>query len=30
MHAMPFGWWFRPVSMHDRDGEHCAVVCMFV
>ena len=30
MHAMPLEWWFRPLSMHDRDGEHSAVVCMFV
>ena len=30
MHAMPLEWWLRPLSMHERDGEHSAVVCMFV
>jgi len=23
-------WWLRPVMMHDRGGEHNAVVCMLV
>ena len=30
MHDMAFEWWLRPVSTHERDGEHSAVVCMFV
>ena len=30
MHAMPLLWWLRPVTMHDRLGEHSAVVCMLV
>ena len=30
MHAMAFEWWLRPVSMHERDGEQSAVVCMLV
>jgi hypothetical protein len=28
--AVAFARWLRPVMMHDRDGEHNAVVCMFV
>ena len=27
MHAIPLTVWLRPVSRHDRDGEHSAVVC---
>jgi hypothetical protein len=27
--AVALAWWLRPVMMHDRDGEHSAVVCMF-
>jgi hypothetical protein len=30
MHAMPFVVWLRPVSRHDRVGEHSAVVCHWV
>ena len=30
IHAMAFEWWFRPVMMHDRLGEHSAVVCMLL
>jgi hypothetical protein len=30
MHAIPFVVWFRPVSKHDRVGEHSAVVCHWV
>ncbi len=30
MHAMPLAWWLRPVTMHERLGEHNAVVCMLV
>jgi hypothetical protein len=30
MHAIPFEWWLRPVTMHDRLGEHSAVVCMLL
>ena len=28
--AVAFACWLRPVMKHDRDGEHSAVVCMFV
>ena len=27
MHAMLLRVWFRPVSRHERVGEHSAVVC---
>ena len=27
MHAMLLRVWLRPVSRHDRVGEHSAVVC---
>ncbi len=27
---MPLLWWLRPVMMHERLGEHSAVVCMLV
>ena len=27
MHAMPLRVWLRPVSRHERVGEHSAVVC---
>ena len=30
MAAMPLAWWLRPVTMHDRLGEHRAVVCMLL
>ena len=30
MHAIPFVVWLRPVSRHDRVGEHSAVVWKFV
>ena len=30
MIAMPFLWGLRPVSRHDRVGEHSAVVWKFV
>jgi hypothetical protein len=30
MQASPLEWWLRPVSMHERDGEHSAVVCMLL
>ena len=30
MAAMPLLWWLRPVRMHDRLGEHSAVVCMLL
>src|SRR5882724_6425360 len=30
MQAMALEWWLRPVSMHERDGEQSAVVCMLV
>jgi hypothetical protein len=30
MHAMLFRVWLRPVSRHDRVGEHNAVVCHWV
>jgi hypothetical protein len=30
MHAMLLRVWFRPVSRHDRVGEHKAVVCHWV
>ena len=30
MLAMPFVVWLRPVSRHDRVGEHSAVVWKFV
>ena len=30
MPAIALAWWLRPVMMHERDGEHSAVVCMFV
>jgi hypothetical protein len=30
MVAIPTEWWFRPVRMQARDGEHSAVVCMLV
>ena len=30
MHAIPFAWWLRPVTMQDRLGEHSAVVCMLL
>ena len=30
MHAMPLEWWLRPFSMHDREGEQSAVVCILV
>ena len=30
MHDIAFEWWLRPVNMHDRLGEHSAVVCMLV
>ena len=30
MRPMPFEWWLRPVSTHDRVGEHSAVVWKFV
>ena len=26
---MPLEWWLRPVSRHDRVGEHSAVVWKF-
>src|SRR4029450_8913558 len=28
--AVALAWWLRPVMMHDREGEHSAVVCMLV
>jgi hypothetical protein len=28
--AIPFEWWLRPVTTHERDGEHNAVVCMLL
>ncbi len=28
MQAMLLLWWFRPVMMQERLGEHSAVVCM--
>ena len=28
--AMALLWWLRPVRMHDRLGEHSAVVCMLL
>ena len=30
MAAIPLRWWLRPVTMHDRLGEHNAVVCILV
>jgi hypothetical protein len=30
MHAIELRVWFRPVSRHDRVGEHSAVVCHWV
>ena len=30
MHAIELRVWFRPVSRHDRVGEHNAVVCHWV
>ena len=30
MHAMLLRVWLRPVSRHDRVGEHSAVVCICV
>ena len=30
MHAIPFVVWLRPVSRHERVGEHSAVVWKFV
>ena len=30
MHAMLLRVWLRPVSRHDRVGEHSAVVCHWV
>ena len=30
MQAMALEWWLRPVRMHERDGEHSAVVCMLL
>jgi len=28
--AMPLARWFRPATMHERLGEHNAVVCMLL
>ena len=28
--AIALEWWLRPVTTHDRDGEHSAVVCMLL
>jgi len=28
--AVALAWWLRPVMMHDRDGEHNAVVRMLL
>ena len=30
MQAMALEWWLRPVSMHEREGEQSAVVCMLL
>ena len=30
MAAIPLRWWLRPVMMHERLGEHSAVVCMLL
>ena len=30
MHAIELRVWLRPVSRHDRVGEHSAVVCHWV
>jgi hypothetical protein len=30
MAAIPLLWWLRPVMMHERLGEHNAVVCMLL
>jgi hypothetical protein len=30
MHAMLLRVWLRPVSRHERVGEHSAVVCQWV
>ncbi len=30
MQAIALEWWLRPVTMHERLGEHNAVVCMLL
>ena len=30
MFAIPTEWWLRPVTRHERVGEHSAVVVKFV
>jgi hypothetical protein len=30
MAAIALLWWLRPLIMHDRLGEHNAVVCMLL
>jgi hypothetical protein len=30
MAAIALLWWLRPVRMHERLGEHNAVVCMLL
>ena len=30
MQDIALEWWLRPVRMHERVGEHSAVVCMLL